>query len=393
MSVRLATLHDLPALRAELRGAERLALDTEFHAERRWLPELFLVQLRIDGGGTWLVDPLIEGLLTGLAEDLLRPEWVVHGGQHDLRILQVMLGGLPDTVWDTQIAAGLVGTWFPAPYQALVEEHLGVRLEKAETLSDWSRRPLEPGQIHYAALDVLHLLPLWDALWARLGALDRTALARQACDEARDAVANPADDDDAWRSLQGAAGLKGPELAVLQALASWRERRARETNQPARAVLGDAPLLELARRRPITAGSLMANRRMPRALGKVADELADLVARAQARPEWAWPAALHRRTPDWRRASFLQVWIEALGLRESFAASLVLPWERLERVLLARPSARSEISGPLGSWRDELVGDPLWAALQGRVALRLDGADLGLAEEGSPPARTAAENC
>lgn len=376
MTVRLATLHDLPALREELRAADRIALDTEFHAERRWTPELYLVQLRTPAGTTWLLDPLIDGLLAPLAEDLLHPTWVVHGGQHDLRILHLLLGALPGRVLDTQIGAGLVGSWFPAPYQALLKAWLGVSLDKAETLSDWSRRPLEPGQLRYAALDVEHLLALWDAIALRLAQRGRLQAAHEACDEARAAILAPPDDDEAWRSLTGVAALQGPELAVLQVLAAWREQRARETNTPTRSVLGDASLIELARRQPTTAAALMANRRVPRALGKLADELAELIGRARARPEWAWPAAIRRRTPDWRRVAFLQAWIEAHGVAADLAPALVLPPERLERVLLAGPGSREEAAGLLGPWRDALIGDALWEALAGRTGLRLEGADL-----------------
>jgi ribonuclease D len=287
--VRLAGVADAPAIVASLEGARRVAVDTEFHAERRFIPELYLVQLHVDGGPTWIVDPLREDLIPRIARALLSVQWVVHAGEQDLRVMFGALGGLPEEVLDTQIAAALISSHWPAPYAGLVQQYLGTSLDKGETLSDWSRRPLAAAQLAYAALDVELLLPLWDRLEGLLKERGRLEIAVAACAEARNVAFDPPDDADAYREIQAAASLQPQHLAVLQELATWRLERARATNQPTRAVLSDGAMVDLARRQPLTTSSLLSNRRLPRTLAKDADELVARIARAAQRPEWAIP--------------------------------------------------------------------------------------------------------
>ena len=377
--IRSATLEDLPELCEQLEAAERVAIDTEFHAERRYLPALYLVQLRITDGETWLLDPLIEGLIAGVATALRRPTWILHGGRWDMEVLQVALGGLPEHVWDTQIAAALVTIWWPAPYAALVRDYLGQEVDKSATLSDWSQRPLSDQQLAYAAADVELLFPLWDALVARLSGLGRLELAQMACDEARAKVISPPPPQEAWRTLRARAVLEPQQLAVLQEIAAWRRERAIARNQPERSVLSDGSVLELARRQPTSKQALTANRRMPRSLHKSADELLELIARASRRPESAWPSTVRRRTPQWDAVAWFEVWAAALGQRGSFAPGLVLPRELLEDVVLA--GGTQAALERLSSWRAPLIANALVEALEGRAQLSLQDKILHLEEK------------
>jgi ribonuclease D len=357
-----------------------VAIDTEFHAERRYVPELYLVQIHVPGGpgepgDTWIVDPLRDDLLARLAEPLRGVPWVVHAGEQDLKVLSVALGGLPAVVLDTQIAAGLVSNHWPAPYQALTARYLRVKLEKGETLSDWSRRPLTPAQLQYAALDVQHLLPLWDRLAEALDTLDRREPATLACDEARCAALDGPDPTEAFREIGAAPTLDPPSLRVLQELAGWRLKRAIATNQPVRSVLADGVLVDLARRKPITEGSMRENRRMPKRLGRDAAQIVELIVRATHRPEGAVPPIVRRRTPQWRSAAWLQLWGEWLGEARSFAAGFVLPRRLVDALVSDPPPDRAAICDRL-TWRDPLCGDALLDALGGRVRLRLSGPDV-----------------
>ncbi|MEM6930872.1 MAG: HRDC domain-containing protein [Myxococcota bacterium] len=368
-TTRVATLDDVAEIREGLAAADAIAIDTEFHAERRYRPALFLVQLRLPEGDTWIVDPLVDGLVAALAVDLRTPTWILHGGRWDLEILQSALGGLPEQVWDTQIAAGLVATWFPAPYARLVEGYLGGEVDKSATLSDWSRRPLSDQQIAYAASDVAQLHDLWAALWARLEALDRTDLALAACAEARTRAVDGPDPFDAWRRLGAAAALDPQQVGVLQEIAAWRLDRARTINQPERSVLGDAAMIELARRQPLDRAALTANRRLPRSLHKNADPLLERIALAAQRPSVAWPPSVRRRTAEWQAVAFLEVWADALGDEREFAPGLVLSRRVLEDVVLATDD--EGLRAALGPWRPSLVLPELTDALEGRVSLGL----------------------
>ena len=321
--------------------------------------------------------PLLEGLISGVAEALRQPTWIVHGGRWDMEVLNRALGGLPARILDTQIGAGLCSEWWPAPYVALVRDHLGEEVDKSATLSDWSRRPLTAEQLAYAAADVELLFPLWDAIAAQLADRDRMDLAFGACDEARQRVLDPPDPDTAWRRIAARAALEPVSLTVLQELAAWRQERAVARNQPERSILSDGAMIELAKRRPLTPAALAANRRMPRSVQKSSDELLDRIVRATKRPDWARPRAVRRRTPEWNQVAWLDVWSAALGAQQTFAPALVLPRSLLEDVVLA--SSPGAVADLLAGWRTPLVAQPLEDALAGRVSLTLRDGTLRLA--------------
>ncbi len=374
MITRYLSHAELPELREAILASEVVAVDTEFHAENRYLPELFLLQLTTGDERTWIVDPLVPGLVAGLAEALRATPWVVHGGEHDLRILQQALGGVPEVVRDTQIEAGLLDTTFPATFAALVRRWTGVELDKAETLSDWSQRPLTPGQLAYAAKDVALLLPLARALQQELARRGRAEIARAACAEARRAALAPADEE-LFLEIAAVGVLEGRQLAVLQDLAVWREERARAANQAARQILSDGVLVDLARRQPTSAGSVAASRRVARSLSRHAAELAHLIGRSLQRPEPTWPRAMRREGSASRRSAFLQLWGAVAGAREGWAQPLVVPRRVADRVALAGATDRENLRSMLG-WRDVLVGEELERVLAGGTALVVDGLDV-----------------
>lgn len=360
-----------------------MAIDTEFHAERRHLPKLYLVQFRVEGGHTWLVDGLDTPMLRHLASPLRSIPWVVHGGSQDLRVLGDALGGLPEQVLDTQIAAGLAEPGYPAPYGALVERHLGIQLAKTATLSDWSRRPLTAEQLTYASEDVLLLFRLWDALAEAVERRGHTAALMPACAEAReDATADPS--EASFRAIVRLATITPQQAAVLHELVQWREQVARAQDQPVRAVLGDGIALELARRQPSTLEGLAADRRFPRAVVKRhGAEILERIQRAAARPEWAWPRFVGREGADARRVAWLELLVSALGEERGFSSRLVAPRERLESLVSSGGTSREAVAASLGAWRDALCGADVERALEGRCSLRLSGGDV--VNEPRPP--------
>ena len=374
MSAILASPEDAPRIVESLRGARRIAIDTEFHAERRFVPELYLVQIHVDrgdpAGPTWIVDPLHGDLVARIAPALLEVPWVVHGGEQDMRVLSIALGGLPERIDDTQLAAGLLSDHWPAPYGGLVGEHLGTSIEKGETLSDWSRRPLTAAQLTYAALNVELLLQLWDRLAEGLERRGRTEIARRACDEARRVAVDPPDDADAFRTL--------PVVPTLPPARCWSSR-----SSPPGGWSGLAPpTSRCARSCPTGCWStwLGASLRAPQPCWPIAGcrgtwramrrSWWSRIARARTRPDWAIPLVVRRRTEEWRAAQWLQLWAEEVGAERDFAANLALPRPVIERLVLESPTEHSEIARILG-WRDGLLGDDLALVRQGGVALRL----------------------
>lgn len=356
-----------------IRQAPRVAVDTEFHAERRYHPHLYLLQVGLPDGTVFLLDPEIEGVIEGVVDALRETPWIVHAGRQDLRILAPILGGLPDSILDTQIAAGLLAPRFPASYASLVETWLGRSLDKASTLSDWSRRPLRPEQLQYAADDARLLPELWATLAAALGERGRLELAEAACADARAEAITPADPDDAWRDLAARQVVDGPGLAVLQELCAWREALALEEGTPARSVLSDGLVVDLARRRPTTVNRLLSNRRFPRRVAKrLGDELIERVQRAAARPEWGWPRVVRPQSDEERALHFLQLALETAGARDGWSRRLVAPDLLLEDILLHDLPRDVSPVERLAPWQRALAGDALEAAVSGSASVNLE---------------------
>ena len=207
-----------------LDGQDRYAIDTEFHRERTYFPHVAVVQIA-DAHGVAIVDALSVDL-TPFARILNSDATaVMHAARQDMEVLERSTGTLPARLLDTQVAAGFLGYTSPS-LSTLLERELGVHALKADRLTDWLRRPLKPAQLDYAASDVAHLLELHDVLWDRLVGRGRDGWVLDACEELRTEYRGPRDPDEAWRRIKELRHLRGSTLAVAQAVAAWRERRA-----------------------------------------------------------------------------------------------------------------------------------------------------------------------
>jgi len=265
-----------------LQSAARLAIDTEFMRERTYYPQLCLVQAATDSD-CFLVDPLagldLEGFYAVLADRSKLK--ILHAARQDLEVLQLGNRPVPAPVFDTQVAAAMLGFPPQAGYAELVSRQLGHSIDKGQTRTDWSRRPLTPEQLAYAADDVHHLLTLHTELASALAARGRDGwLAEDAA-----ALEQPSlyrtEPGDAWRRLKGLGRLKPREQAVARALAEWRERRAIEADKPRGWILSDELIYTLATGAPRTIADLEAVRALPPSVSrKRGDELLALIAAA-----------------------------------------------------------------------------------------------------------------
>lgn len=255
----------LETLSAGLAGHDWLALDTEFIREDTYFARPCLIQVAVPGI-TACVDAIALPDLEPLLARILDPKTtiVLHASHQDMEIFYHLCDTrLPSRVFDTQLAAPLVGLPGQASYAALVGDLLGISLDKAHARTDWSRRPLSPEQIEYAADDVRWLGPLHLELRRRLVGLGRLEWLEEDCAAISDPAryANPP--EDAWKRVRGAIQLNAAQHCVLRALASWREVRARNENRPRGWLLRDDALLDIARLRPSTRAELEAIRTLP----------------------------------------------------------------------------------------------------------------------------------
>ncbi|HER34850.1 MAG: HRDC domain-containing protein [Halothiobacillaceae bacterium] len=279
--------------------ADALPLDTEFIRERTYFPRLALLQIAT-GPTVWLVDPTSGTDLSPLWEALVttRTPVVLHAGDQDLDLILGAAGRLPRKVFDSQIAAELLGIGSQMSYAALVETLLDVTLDKAEKRSDWLARPLSRRQIEYAVQDVAQLQSLYPLLRQRLADLDRLDwMAEETSEQLRPERFAP-DDRERWKKISGVQSLDRAGLASLRELAAWRECRARELDRPRRWVWDDQAMLDLAHsvaRAQTPASVEQIESRLARArtpLGKDVEArraLADTIAAALDQDPANWP--------------------------------------------------------------------------------------------------------
>ena len=232
-------------------GCEVIGIDTEFVRERTWRAELGLVQLS-DGETVWLVDPLKTGPLQPMAA-LLEDKAIVkilHAPSEDLDVLLYTTGAVPEPLFDTQIACAMLGQSLQMGYHKTVEWLLGVIVDKGETRSNWCKRPLRPAQLHYAALDVILLPMMHRQLLTQLQDLGREHWLAEDCGRLLNKAQTPADPEQAWKRINGNGRLDGTALAILQSLATWRDKAAERRNLARGFVIKDTALLTIANQQP-----------------------------------------------------------------------------------------------------------------------------------------------
>ena len=277
----------------QLAAAPRFALDTEFVGERTYVPALELIQVAT-AEEVALIDCRAVSSLDRSSPSSPRPgvEKVLHAGQQDLELFHSLTGGAPAPILDTQVAAAIGGYGAQVGYAQLVERLLGVTVDKSETLTDWSRRPLTKAQLAYAVDDVRYLLPAYDALKARLVELGRWEWAVEECRRLERSVRSiPMEPEDAWLRVRGRGSLRARGLVVLRALADVARGDRQERNKPRASIVRDEALVEIARKAPTTVDGLRGLRAVhSRDLERHAGDVVAAHRRARSTPrKETWP--------------------------------------------------------------------------------------------------------
>lgn len=233
------------SIRAKLEEYDSVGVDTEFMREKTFFAELCLVQVAADGE-IYCIDALTGNGMSVFWDILMARTWVVHSGRQDVEVVYHTAKKMPTSLFDTQIAAGLLGYAPQLGYANLVKELFDVDIPKSHTRADWSRRPLPDEYLHYAAEDVEYLLSARDVLAERLDKKGRLAWAEE--DSAL--LLNPALYDVepalAIERLKGARNIRGKPRAVAARLAAWRESEALRANRPRQWIAKDSSLLDVA---------------------------------------------------------------------------------------------------------------------------------------------------
>ncbi|MBL8197388.1 MAG: HRDC domain-containing protein [Chromatiales bacterium] len=339
-----------------------IAVDTEFARTTQFTPRLCLVQIAA-GSQVFCVDEL-AGLDTSPLWDILCSGTglrVVHAAKQDLEVAWATYQRLPQPLFDTQIAAALIGHPAQVGYAALVKALLDVDVDKTHTRADWSQRPLRPELIAYANTDVIHLPTVHALLGEELDRLGRHAWAME--DSAR--LVDPGlyrnDPDNAWRRLSGLPRMPVAVQLRARRLARWREEQAIRADRPRQWIISDRALLDIAQRNPRDESALANCEDLP--AGVVRRQAGVLLAElAAAAEELASGTDLQQ---ELRSEQIDQAEIRRLGKIVDEVAKMlgVVP-----EILATRKDLTALIRGerdvrPLSGWRKAVIGEPLLAAV------------------------------
>jgi len=353
----------------ELATVAAYGLDTEFHRERTYHARLALLQLSWPGGVA-VVDPTLVDVAP-LSEVLAGPGLcLMHAASQDLEILVRVCGTLPSRLFDTQVAAGFIG-YSSVGLAGLVQGELGLKLPKADRLTDWLARPLAEGAVTYAASDVMHLHELHERIVAKLEARGRLEWALDECEVHRTRPTSGQMPDRAWWRIKEVRSLRGRAAAVAQVLAAWRERKAADIDRPVRFLLADLALVAMAQRPPATEDDLRRVRGLDdgRRKGSAGRELLAVVAEGVALPLEEVQVPPSEGVDRSRRA--------AAALVSAWAAQRARDLDIDAAILATRADMEALLMGDGGrlsaGWRHDVVGEPIRALAAGEASLAVDG--------------------
>jgi ribonuclease D len=323
----------------------------------------------------YVLDPFDCGPLDELWELIADPNRlvVVHAGREEVRICYGAIGRPPANLFDVQIAAGLVGYGYPLGYGPLVGSVLKRRLAKGETLTDWRRRPLSQEQIRYAFDDVRDLLAIWKRIDDKLTKLSRSAWASEEFATFISRALRDAGEAERWRKLKGTSNLDGRRLAIVREVYRWREEAAARRNRPARTVLRDDLIVEIAKRNPRSVEDVETLRGLGRA---DVHGIFEAVERARRLAAEEWPAEAERENDTHAVAlvsSLLNVVLADWCGRQDLTTPLVATTADVRRLVRAASKGEpppADCALTVG-WRKDHVLPVLLEVLEGRRALRV----------------------
>jgi ribonuclease D len=370
-AIYLDSAEDTSRFLREIANVDLLALDTEGASFHRFVDRIYLLQLSTRERSA-IIDPLPIGTPQELGKLLEDPnvEIVFHDADYDLRLLRQDYGWQVRSIFDTRVAAQLLGIK-AFGLAALLEKYFGVKLDKKHQRADWSMRPLTRDMLTYAAQDTMHLLGLRDQLADELRRAGRWEWAREEFTRLEQTRWDDDSEATAFLRMKGARDLNRRELAILRELVTWRNDVARKADRATFRVLGNDPLFDVARGKPSSREALAAIKGMPRSLlDRSANDILDAVRRGLALPESElprFPKALRwERDPDFdARAAALRTVRDAAATRLDMDPGVLCSRDRLEAVARHNPGTMEALYEipELRRWQIAELGKDFLAAL------------------------------
>lgn len=356
-----------------------LYIDTEFVGEKYYYSRLELIQIGNGKHHIGLIDVRTienrEPLAALLNRDGLLK--IFHSASQDLMLLDRFLGKLTPPIFDTQLAAAMVGVGAQISFANLVKMYADEVIPKEHTVSDWSRRPLSKAQLEYAAKDVYYLPVLHERLSQKLNKLSREEWYHEEQQKKfeESLTQTTVDESMLFRTVKEWGKVNGVRLAVLQELALWREKTAQRIDSPKRQVMSDSGLIALSQLLPKNAAEARNVRQVPAGpLNMFLSEILEIIERAQKLPKEAWPKrppASPLETPP-GFIELLQALIRIIGDEESIASNLLATSAELNQIVLNRHNLNEEDYPLFQGWRKTLAGDKVSALLNGNLRLKIE---------------------
>ena len=357
----------------ELAKASFVAVDTEFMRETTFWPILCLIQMASPDLEV-IVDPLAAGIDLAPFHALMMDQGVVkvfHAARQDVEIVFAQTGKVPKPVFDTQVAAMVCGFNESVSYVNLVKKVTGIDLDKSSRFTDWSRRPLTPGQLTYALADVTHLRDVYTYLVDEMAAGKRTEWVAEEMAELMQVSTYQTLPEDAWKRLK--LRVKNRKaLAILIELAAWRERLAQGQNVPRGRILRDEALFDIANQAPTTADKLSELRTLSDGFARSAraKDILDAVKRGlEADPKTVPPLSVTAPMSAEANATveLLRVLLKAAAARHRVAPRLIADTDELEQIASETVAEVRTLTG----WRRIVFGEDALRLKQGHLALTL----------------------
>ena len=380
-----------------IRKSPAIALDTEFTPERRYVPRFDLLQIGAKDVAA-AIDVRADLDLSPLMDVLSNPKQIValHSGATDLAILYRKTGRVPAKIFDTQLACSMVGYGDRVAYSALVKKVSGVRLLKAETLTDWSRRPLKSQQVEYALDDVRYLLPVYEHLLKKLEEMGRLAWFEEEAKRMLDTeLLDPPSPRKSWHQFGAWTTLSPRQLGVLIEVSAWREQEAISRNVRPRAILPDGVVVYLARRQPEKTGDLRENRQIfERTIKENGRDIVKAIRRGLESPDEHEITTMKENAPITAPVGLPELVLSVIQVRaaqESIAPSLLADSQDIVRLISDFSQGRPSSVRLLSGWRRELVGRDILRVLTGAASLGFDPGEGRVRLEQRQPRETLSE--
>ncbi len=375
--VYIANQESFEAFLDRARSSSVLAIDTEFLREKTYYAKLCLVQLATDDEVA-IVDPFKIDDLSAMAavledENVMK---VFHAAGQDLEIIWHEVGCMPKPLFDTQVAAALLGHTQQIGYGALVHAVCGVQLKKIDSFTDWSRRPLSDSQLDYAADDVVYLPRMYNRMRSELERLGRLHWLDPEFEEMSSSERFESDERQRYKRLKRVGQLSRRQLACAREVAAWRELTAQKRDVPRKWVITDEQIVEACKREARTIDELFMVRGMREKLGtRDARTVAALMKSALDAPPSTWPEPDRsgKNEPNVDAPLDLMSALVRLRAKENGVA---FPTLASHDDLLRVARGYREGIDLLRGWRRALVGEELLELLDGKLFLSVSGFDL-----------------